>query len=84
MDQGSQVVGLDRPHPEEPRSGVSKDRRKYRFMAILRDAMCKPMAPQDEGGVHDFRALLCSAGMAVLIGSSRSCERSNPVVMRAP
>src|ERR1700722_8475824 len=34
------------PHPEEPRSGVSKDGRVR--VAILRDAMLR-MAPQDEG-----------------------------------
>ena len=40
------------PHPEEPRSGVSKDG-SVGSATALRDAMPEGMAPQDEGSGHE-------------------------------
>ncbi len=45
------MFGNSSPHPEEPRSGVSKDAPdgSGASWSILRDAIPKGMAPQDEG-----------------------------------
>ncbi|WP_439493057.1 4-(cytidine 5'-diphospho)-2-C-methyl-D-erythritol kinase [Bosea sp. (in: a-proteobacteria)] len=57
------------PHPEEPRSGVSKDGPEGAgtVWSILRDALSDDMAPQDEGSRGsglDRAALLAALGAA--------------------
>jgi beta-mannosidase len=62
------------PHPEEPRSGVSKDAPagSGASPAILRDAIPKGMAPQDEGWRVGSAVMRCAGGEATLQFDSES------------
>jgi len=74
LKPGQMPIPQPSPHPEEPRSGVSKDAPDASGAAwsILRDAMSNDMAPQDEG--LQWRGLDSSALIATLTEAGNDLE----------
>ncbi len=71
------------PHPEEPRSGVSKDGPEGSgdIWSILRDALADDMAPQDEGSREtNARAALIAALSAAGNDLEAPARRVAPVI----